>query len=50
MFIQTLIVHLHWKGASEFQGESAADFNFNENRIGSVMHMIVVVISCVFIV
>ena len=47
MFIQTLIVYLHWKGASEFQGESAADFSFNENQIGSVMHMIAVVINCV---
>lgn len=31
MFIHTYIVHLHRKSASEFQGESATDFNFDEN-------------------
>jgi hypothetical protein len=42
MFIQTVIVHLRYKNASEFQGESANDFSFDENEIMEVMPMIVV--------
>lgn len=32
-FIQTKTRPLRFKNASEFQGESAADFNFDENKI-----------------
>ncbi len=50
MFILTFIVRQCHKDTSEFQGKSATDFSFDENRIRGVMSMIVVVSFCVFVV